>query len=201
MKEVFSKGEDCRWLAQELKNQMDSYISFNKFGIDNPVLTGVYDKKRIGGPCVRFYIKFCKGEFLRIQIDIGDNNNENIAAAMTELINALANIKQDDNPIIGFPLAIYKVENILTSEYVFKNQEEVIEALKNNTRYADDDIEDLRFLRTCKNCHYGSYSNETLYCTYGIPDMETREDETCIEHEYEEGEEAIIKELCSSILR
>ena len=166
-------GKDCAWLAQQLKNQMGRYVSFNEFGIDNQILTGVYSKCGTGGPYyraedVRFYIKFCKNEFLRIQIEIGCNSNENIAFAMNELIKSLASIKQEDT-LIGFPLAIYETNDCLTSEYAFKNQETIIESLKNNTMFDDDSIKNLRLLRTSDNCIYGSYAyeaeseKETLY--------------------------------------
>lgn len=211
MKEVYSKGEDCAWLAQQLKNQMGRNVSFNKFGIDNPLLTGVYDKDGIGGPyygkeSVRFYIKFCKNEFLRIQIDIACNSSEDITSAMDELIQALALIKQGDT-LIGFPLAIYETDDCLTSEYAFKNPETIIESLKNNTMFDDGSIENLRFLRTCNNCTYGPYAlevesgKETLYCTYYGIDAPTQENETCINHEFIDGEEPDIKVLCKSIFR
>lgn len=193
MKEVYSKGEDCAWLAQQLKTKMGRYVSFNQFGIDNPILTGVYDKDGIGGPwysmeSVHFYIKFCKGEFLRIQIELGCNKNEDVISAMCELIKALLSVKQGDT-LIGYPLAIYETDNCLTSEYAFKNQEAIIESLKNNTMFDDGYIENLRFLRTCNNCNHGSFAfevesgNETLYCTdYGI-DAPTQENDTCMNHE------------------
>lgn len=209
MKEVYSKGEDCAWLAQQLKMQMGRYVSFNQFGIDNPILTGVYDKNGIGGPyysmeAVRFYIKFCKGEFLRIQIELGCNSNENTISAMNELIRALAFIKQGDT-LIGYPLAIYKTDDSLTSEYAFKNQVTVIERLKNNTMFDDGYIEDLRFLRTCNNCSHSSFAfekdseNKTLYCTDGGCNTQIQENDICMNHEFKDGEEPIIKVLCKSI--
>lgn len=209
MKEVFSSGTHCAWLAQQLKEQMGRHVSFNQFGIDNPILTGVYVKNGIGGPWysfddVTFYIKFCKGEFLRIQIDLGCNSNENVVTAMSELIKALAPIKQGDTSI-GFPLAIYKINDSLTSEYAFKNQETIIESLKNNTMFDDSYIEKLRFFGTCNNCIHGSYAlevesgEETLYCTDGGCDTQTKENETCTHHEFEDGEKPNIKVFCKSI--
>lgn len=211
MKEIYSKSKDCVWLAQQLKTQMGRYVSFNQFGIDNTILTGVYDKEGIGGPwysieTVRFYIKFCKGEFLRVQIELGCNSNEDVVSAMNELIKALASVKQGDISI-GYPLAIYKTNNSLTSEYAFKNQITIIEQLKNNTMFDDGDIENLTFLRICNNCNHGSYSfeiedgSETLYCTDGGCDTQTQENNVCENHEFEDGEEPIIKVLCKSILK
>lgn len=209
MEEVYSKSKDCVWLAQQLKNQMGGNISFNKFGIDNPILTGVYSKSGIGGPYyaqkdVRFFIKYCKNDFLRIQIDIGCNSSEDIACAMNELIQALALIKQEDT-LIGFPLAIYETGGCLTSEYAFKNLETVIESLKNNTIFDNDCIRNLRFLSICSNCIMGSYAyevesgKETLYCTDGGCDTQTQENRTCISHEFADGESLNIKLLCRSI--
>lgn len=89
---------------------------------------------------------------------------------MNELIKVLASVKQKDI-LIGYPLAIYKTNNCLISEYIFKNQVTIIQKLKNNTMYDEGYIEDLRFLRTCNNCSHGSFAfevesgNETLYCT------------------------------------
>lgn len=150
MKEVFSKGEDCAELAQCLKNKMDNYVSFNWLGIDNPILTGVYCKNGTHFPFygkddVRFYIKFCKNEFLRIQMEVFPYNRENIALAMSELIQALVSIEQGDTPI-GFPLAIYSTDDWLTSEYAFKNMESIMESLENNTRFDDGSVENLNFL-------------------------------------------------------
>lgn len=210
MKEVFSKGEDCAWLAQQLKNQMEGYVSFNKFGIDNSILTGVYIKSGLGGgpyygkEDVRFYIKFCKNEFLRIQIEFGSNNNENIALAMYELIKALALIKQG-NSLIGLPLAIYGTEDCLTSEYAFNNLETIIESLKNDTMFDDGHVNNLQFLKNCNNCAHGSYAyegelgKETLYCTDGGCDTQTQENETCLNHEFEDGEEENVIVLCRKI--
>lgn len=206
MEEVYSKGENCAWLAQQLKNQMGRSVSFNKFGIDNPILTGVYEKEGVGGPyygkdAVIFNIKFCKNEFLRIQIEIDCNSSENVTDAMYELIQALALIDTS----IGFPLAIYETSGCLTSEYIFKNPETIIESLKNNTMFDYGSVENLRFLRNCNNCVYGSYAfevesgKETLYCKDGGCDTQTEENETCINHEFEEGERPDIKDLCRSI--
>lgn len=209
MKEVFSRGEDCEWLAYQLKEQMGSLVSFNAFGIDNQILTGVYDKRRLGGPwysreTVRFYIKFCKGEFLRIQIELSCNDNENVISAMNELIKALVSIKQGDT-LIGYPLAIYKTGDYLTSEYAFKNKEEVIDKLKTNTMFDDGYIENLKFVRLCNNCHYCSYSfyvesgSEALYCTDGGIDTQTQENDMCMNHEFIDNEEPDIKALCKRI--
>ncbi len=210
MKEVLSKGEHCKWLAKQLKNLMGGYVSFNEFGLNNPILSGVYINGGIRcGPYyskkdVRFYIKYCRGEFLKIQIEFGCNHKESIISAMTELIKALASIKQEDT-LIGLPLAIYKIEDILTCEYAFKNQEIIIESLRNNTMFDDGCIENLRFLRTCNNCMYGSYAfevesgKETLYCTDGGCDTQTFENETCINHKFEDGESPNIRVLCKSI--
>lgn len=188
---------------------MGRYVSFNKFGIDNQILTGVYDKDGIGGPyygkdTVRFYIKFCKNKALRIQIEIDCNNNENIVSAMNEIVLALSTIKQGDK-VIGFPLAFYETSDCLTCEYAFENKESTIEALKNNTMFDDGDIKNLSFFGTCNNCMYGSYSfevesqKEILYCTDGGCDTQTQENETCINHKFEDGEIQDIKVLCKSI--
>ncbi len=208
MSEVYSKGEDCVWLAQQLKTQMDGYVSFNQFGIDNPILTGVYNKDGIGGPWysledVRFYIKFCKGEFLRIQIELGCNSNESVISAMDELIKALVSVKQGAIPI-GYPLAIYRTDNSLTSEYAFKNQAMIIEKLKNNIMFDDGYIENLKLLRTCNNCNHSLFvfevesESENLYCT-NCCYKQTQENDMCINHEFEDGKEPIIKVLCKSI--
>jgi len=205
MEEVLSNGEHCAWLAQQLRDQMGSYVSFNWFGITNPILAGVYDKNGVNGPyhskdAVRFYIKFCKEEFLRIQIELGYRSNENVAIAMSELIKALASIKQGDTSI-GLPLAIYEVGKYLTGEYAFKNKETVIEDLKNNTMFDDDHLKKLVFLGNCNNCIYKSSEEEkaTFYSTIGDYDTETKENETCINHEFIDGEVPDIKVLCKSI--
>lgn len=204
MEKTFSKGENCAWLAQQLKKQMGESISLNQFGIDSSMLAGVYVKNGINSldnkkENIKFYIKFRKNEFLRIQIKMDPNNSENIIDAMSELIEALAAIQQE-NTSIGFPLAIYETSGCLTSEYAFKDLEAAIESLKKNSMCDDGSIENLRFLRTCNNCTYGSESGkETLYCTDGGCDTETKENETCINHEFEDGEEPDIKVLCRSI--
>lgn len=207
MEEIYSKSKDCVWLAQQLKNQMGGHVSFNQFGIDNQILTGVYVKNGIGGPYygeedVRFYIKFCKNEFLRIQIDMGCNSSENIASAMDELIQALSFVKQEDK-LIGFPIAIYETSDCLTSEYAFKNLEATIESLKNNTMFDDGYIKNLRFLRTCNNCICYAFEEEsgkeTLYCKNGDYDTQMQENENCMNHGFEDGERQNIKVLCRSI--
>lgn len=202
MKEVFSKSEDCVWLAHQLKNQMGDYVSFNEFGIDSPILTGVYDKKGIGGPyynseSVRFYIKFCKGEFLRVQIEIGCSSNENVANAMNELIKALASIKQEE-ALIGLPIAIFEVSGSLTSEYAFKNPEIVIESLKNNTMFDDENIKDLRFLKTCNKgiCWSDAFG---VGPSKDGSDIQIQENETDINTGFEEGVRPYIKALCKNI--
>lgn len=209
MEKAFSKGENCAWLAQQLKKQMGESISLNQFGIDSSMLAGVYVKNGINSlgnekENIKFYMKFRKNEFLRIQIKIDSSNSENIIDAMSELIEALVAIQQG-NTSIGFPLAIYETSGCLTSEYAFKDLEAAIESLKKNSMRDDGSIENLRFLRTCNNCTYGSYGlevalgKETLYCTDGGCDTETQKNETCINHEFEDGEEPDIKVLCRSI--
>ncbi len=211
MNEVFSKGEDCAWLAQELKNKMGGYVSFNKFGIENSVLTGVYIKSGISkGPFyekedVRFHIKFCKNEFLRIQIETGLNSSDDIALAMQELIKALETIKQE-NKFIKLPLAIYKVDGALTSEYAFKNKKLTVKALKNDTMFDDGHIENLNFLRNCYNCAYYAHhytqvtiKKVTLYCEKGHYDVMPEENKECTKHKFLNGEMPDIKALCEDI--
>lgn len=212
MENIYSKSEDVMWLAQQLKNKLNQYVSFNKFGISNPVLTGVYCKNRSHAPYyshedVRFFIKFCKGEFLRIQISKGCNTNKDIVNAMDALINTLSVIDIENKPI-GFPLAIYETEEDLTSEYAFKNIKETIKALKEGTFFDDGSISNLLFTKNCDNCNFGSYGldcttgKETLYCTiYNGVDTETLPDDTCEEHIMIDGEIPNIKVLCQQKIK
>lgn len=153
MEDVYSRSEDVMWLAQRLKNVMGGYVSFNQFGIDNPLLTGVYCKDgRGGGPYyskddVRFYIKFCKDEFLRIQIPENCYKIENVILAMEELVNAISFTKKEGISL-GSPLAIYQTDECLTCEYAFKNQKEVAQMLQNNTMFDDGEVSNLRLLNS-----------------------------------------------------
>lgn len=207
MEEVSSKVNDCKWLANRLKIQMGKYVSFNQYGMDKQTLIGTYNKRGTEGPSwfntgtTVFYIKFCKGDFLRIQIEIGSDSND-ISNAMIELTKALAPIIQDGKPI-GFPLAIYRVGDLLTCEYSFKNPELIISALKDNTMFDDVSIENLNFVNTCKDCDYGSYTieesgNAALYCTNNCS-RKTQEDNTCIDHKFLDGRRPNINLLCYSI--
>lgn len=193
MENIYSKSEDVMWLALELKNKLDKYISFNSFGIDNPILTGVYSKNGSIAPYytnkdVRFYIKFCRGEFLRIQISKGNNKEKDVINAMDVLVDTLSSINN-----VGCPLALYEIDEALTCEYAFKNIEETIEALKSGTFFDSGSISNLVILRNCDNCNMGSYGldcetgEETLYCTIGGVDSETLANDICESHKTIDG--------------
>lgn len=157
MVNIYSKSEDVVWLAHELKNSLGEHISFNSFGITNPILTGVYTKEGHRGPYyrdgdIRFYIKFCKDCFLRIQIPEECNKAEDVINAMDALVNAISTINVN-NSAIGFPLAIYetdKCDKSLTCEYAFKRVEKTIKALQDGTIFDDDDVLNLKFINKTK---------------------------------------------------
>lgn len=213
MENIYSKGEDVKWLAYEIKNKLGSKVSFNEFGIDNPILTGIYCNNGCRAPyygkdAVRFYIKFCKGYFLRIQIPEDCNKEENILNAMSGLIDGISTIVVNGS-YIGYPLALYETDSCLTSEYSFKEIDKTIKDLKDNTFFDDGDVTNLEFVRTCENCDFGSYGlefssgEETLYCKTGGVDLETKPTDVCEDHQEIEGDFGFnkVKVKCSNVLK
>lgn len=197
MEEIRSNSEDVMLLAKELKCSLDNYVSFNFFGIDNEILTGVYLENGTGKTFskrdgVRFYIKFCKEQFLRIQIPQLNKDSKDVYYAMDALVNSISKI-HIDGINLGFPLAIYIVDGTLACEYPYRKKKQTIRALKENTLFNDSSISDLHFLKNCSNCNLSIYGQsldtgeKKLYCTNGGVESDTLPSNICADHEQVTG--------------
>ncbi len=210
MKINYSRGEDCKKIAYELKKVLKEKVSFNYYGIDNPILEGVFCKNRSFAPFykdsdVMFFIKYNKSGFLRIAIDFKANKKEDIINAMEELIIALTKISIDEKPI-GMPLAMYETDQSLVTEYAFTNVIETINALETNTLFkTDEKINNIRYFNNCNNCINKAsvidcdIDKELSYCTKKDNEINPDTLRNCDQHEYVSDLKEIIKTLIKNI--
>ena len=152
MEETFSKAKDVKFLAIELEKRIGEFISINRFALGQEVLTGkiILDKSqsaRLNG--IDFNIKYSKGEFLRINIGeinlISSYIKKEEAANL--LVDTISQINLENNEYIGNPDAFYQIDNggfyIPYYDWAWKNKEEYLRELKDNTMFDDADVENL----------------------------------------------------------
>lgn len=150
MKEMYSQQKDIELIAYELKKMLGEKISINKFSLGQEVLTGKIifnENKNARFQGIDFNIKYSKDEFLRI--NIGEiyliNSLKEKEEALRILSNAISRIRFGIQ--FGNPIAYYQIEQngfyIPFCDWVWKNKEEYLEELKNNTLYEDARIENL----------------------------------------------------------
>jgi len=163
MENIMSETEDVVWLAHKLKDSLDEKVLINSFGIYSPILEGKYAKdnnycRRFSSDEIRFYIKYNKEHFLRIQIeDTSYNSKEEKLNALYSLTKAIGMIKKEDGTLIGLPLALYSAssgenDKILTVDWAFSNVDEWITSLKENTMFDDGaSIENLQLIENPRN--------------------------------------------------
>ena len=155
MKEIYSKIEDVKYLAYELKKILGDQISINYYSLGQEVLTG---KIFLGANHnnflnnLDFNIKYNQDNFLRI--NVGEiylvSSYIKKEQALKILVEAIGNIKRGCNDYIGTPDAFYQIEHdgfrVPYYEWAFTNKNEYLTELKNNTLFDDAEVLNLEII-------------------------------------------------------
>lgn len=170
MSEIFSKVEDCYFLAKRLIKKLGNKIEFDG-AIRTATPSGKYlssyrrnnKEYMFNGQWVPFYFKFSDKEFLRI----GVGSNYLKGSSFGERMAVLSDFYEVLSEEYGEPTVFYTTKNddekLISLQWSFVNKKEEIKRFKSGTYFDDAEIETLIIIGEDKNIG-GRLRNETKKC-------------------------------------
>lgn len=174
MHEMFSKAEDCSFLAKKIIKKLGNKIEFDgaiRTGIPSGKYLSSYRKNNgeymFNGKWLPFYLKFSDKEFLRISV----GSNYLKGSSLGEKLAALSDFYKLFSREYGEPTVFYTTKNddekLLNLQWSFINKEEEIAKFKDGSYFDDAEIDKLIIIgeNKEKNC----LSDETKkYIAMGV---------------------------------
>ena len=142
MKELYSNSNDCYELAKILYRSLGNKIEFYGSFLANPLPNGKYYTNGHSDP-VKFYYKYCKDGFLRVQIGNyyrSDNTLGQKLAALSDFYEVL--YKEFGNPLV-FYTTLDDDEGLLSMHWSFIDKENELKKFKEGTYFDDAKIDQL----------------------------------------------------------
>ena len=172
MKELYSNGSDCYELAKILYRSLGNKLDFYGGYVYNPLANGKYYTNGHSNP-VKFYYKYCKDGFLRVQIGNYYGNDNTLGqklAALSDFYEVL--YKEFGNPLV-FYTTLDDDEGILSMHWSFIDKENELKKFKEGT-YFDDAIIDKLIVFDEEKAKVGSHvldnrTKEIISRRFGLP--------------------------------
>ncbi len=144
--QMYSKDEDCFELYKLLKRNLGEKIDFYGTpytGLFEGKYYSEYEDDDVFEKGIPFYVKYCKGGFLRVSV----GNYIIHEASVGEKLAALSSLYEALRTEFGDPTVFYTTKNdkrkAVSFQWSFINRKEEIQKFKDGTYFDDDEIDKL----------------------------------------------------------